>query len=220
MRDLAYLALVAPYTDLADLAGQVCAELGEDVTIATGDLAEGVKVARELAARGAEVIISRGGTATAIARYLEIPVVEIAVSAFDLIRALADARRLGSYIGVVGFRNIIYGTKRRSSRLSFLDIYAVMLYAVIGGVISMEYKYRTQLYLDAEQYQFLKERAASYNISMAEVVRQLIAKEQNKQEEIDPEDPIFHLGQKTISTGRYDGSVNHDRYIYRRSGDR
>ncbi|WP_156273749.1 hypothetical protein [Neomoorella glycerini] len=90
-----------------------------------------------------------------------------------------------------------------------------MLYAVIGEVISVEYKYRTQLYLDAEQYQFLKERAASYNISMAEVVRQLIAKEQNKQEEIDPEDPIFHLGQKSISTGRSDGSVNHDRYIYR-----
>lgn len=79
----------------------------------------------------------------------------------------------------------------------------------------MEYKYRTQLYLDAEQYQFLKERAASYNISMAEVVRQLIAKEQKQQEVIDPGDPIFQLGQKHISTGRSDGSVNHDSYIYR-----
>ena len=79
----------------------------------------------------------------------------------------------------------------------------------------MEYKYRTQLYLDEEQHQFLKERAARYNISMAEVVRQLIAKEQNKQEEIDPDDPIFHLGQTNVSTGRSDGSVNHDRYIYR-----
>ena len=79
----------------------------------------------------------------------------------------------------------------------------------------MEYKYRTQLYLDEEQHQFLKDRAARYNISMAEVVRQLIAKEQNKQEEIDPEDPIFHLGQTNVSTGRSDGSVNHDRYIYR-----
>lgn len=107
----AHLALVAPYKELAVLSKQVCRELGEEVAVAVGDLAEGVKVARELVAGGTEVIISRGGTATAIARYLEIPVVEIAVSAFDLIRALADARNLGSYIGVVGFRNIIYGTK-------------------------------------------------------------------------------------------------------------
>ncbi len=85
----------------------------------------------------------------------------------------------------------------------------------------MEYKYRTQLYLDEEQHQFLKERAASYNVSMAEVVRQLIAREQGKQEEIDPEDPIFHLGQKNISTGRSDGSINHDSYIYRQNhGDK
>ncbi|GEA14892.1 MAG: hypothetical protein PWR22_1475 [Moorella sp. (in: firmicutes)] len=108
-----------------------------------------------------------------------------------------------------------------TSFLILLDICAVMLYAVNSEVMDMEYKYRTQLYLDEEQYQFLKERAASYNTSMAEVVRQLIAKEQNKQEEIDPEDPIFHLGQRSISTGRSDGSVNHDRYIYRQCcGDR
>lgn len=109
--------------------------------------------------------------------------------------------------------NRLFYTKRIILR--FLTIAAVMLYAVNSEVMDMEYKYRTQLYLDEEQYQFLKERAASYSTSMAEVVRQLIAKEQNKQEEIDPEDPIFHLGHKSISPGRNDGSVNHDRYIYR-----
>ncbi|MDN5344801.1 MAG: hypothetical protein PWQ18_913 [Clostridia bacterium] len=108
---MSQLALVAPYPDLAELARQVCAELGEDVTIAVGDLAEGVRVARELVGKGAEVIISRGGTATAISRHVEVPVVEIAVSAFDLVRALAEARGQGRYIGVAGFRNVIYGTK-------------------------------------------------------------------------------------------------------------
>ncbi|MGI9862114.1 sigma 54-interacting transcriptional regulator [Moorella naiadis] len=114
---MSHLALVAPYDDLAALSRQVCAELSEDITIATGDLAEGVRVARELVDKGAEVIISRGGTATAISRHVEVPVVEIAVSAFDLIRALAGARELGSYIGVAGFRNVIYGTKSLESIL-------------------------------------------------------------------------------------------------------
>lgn len=107
----ARLALVAPYTELAELAHQVCRELGLRSTVAVGDLAEGVRVARELVARGAEVIVSRGGTATAIGLHLDVPVVEIAVSAFDLVRALADARSYGSHIGVVGFRNVIYGCK-------------------------------------------------------------------------------------------------------------
>ena len=114
---MTHLALVAPYNELADLSRQVCKELGEDVAIANGDLAEGVRVARELVDKGAEVIISRGGTATAISRHVEVPVVEIAVSAFDLIRALARARELGSYIGVAGFRNVIYGTKSLESIL-------------------------------------------------------------------------------------------------------
>lgn len=105
------LALIAPYAELAQLAHQVCRELGMKAAIAVGDLAEGVRVARELVAEGAEVIISRGGTATAISLQLDVPVVEIAVSAFDLVRALAEARKYGRRIGVVGFRNVIYGSK-------------------------------------------------------------------------------------------------------------
>ncbi|MGB9859280.1 MAG: sigma 54-interacting transcriptional regulator [Moorellaceae bacterium] len=105
------LALIAPYADLARLAQEVCRELAMEAYITVGDLAEGVRIARELAAQGVEVFISRGGTATAIAWQLDAPVVEIAVSAYDLVRALAEARKYGSRIGVVGFRNIIYGSK-------------------------------------------------------------------------------------------------------------
>lgn len=111
------LALVAPYKELAELSKQVCRELEAEVTVAVGDHIEGVRVARKLVADGADVIISRGGTATGIAYYLDVPVVEIIVNAFDLVRALADARSLGNYIGIVGFRNVIYGTKSMESVL-------------------------------------------------------------------------------------------------------
>ncbi|HHY70297.1 MAG TPA: sigma 54-interacting transcriptional regulator, partial [Thermoanaerobacterales bacterium] len=105
------LAIVAPYPELSKIAQQVCHELEVEAVIAVGDLEEGVKAARKLIDDGAEVIISRGGTATAIAKQLDEPVMEIIVSPYDIIRAVARAKRYGDHIGVVGFRNIIYGSK-------------------------------------------------------------------------------------------------------------
>lgn len=105
------LAIVAPYPELSDIARQVCDELEVEAAIVVGDLEDGVKTARKLIDEGAEVIISRGGTATAIAKQLDEPVMEIIVSPYDIIRAVASAKRYGDHIGVVGFRNIIYGSK-------------------------------------------------------------------------------------------------------------
>lgn len=111
------VAVVAPYRELAELTQQVCEELNLQAMIGIGDLEEGIKVATDFVSEGIEVIISRGGTATAIAEALEVPVVQIAVSAFDLIRAIAQAKFFGSNIGVVGYRNVIYGCKSLESVL-------------------------------------------------------------------------------------------------------
>lgn len=105
------IAIVAPYVELSDVARHTCDELEVAAKIVVGDLEEGVKAAKKLIDDGAEVIISRGGTATAITRQLDEPVVEIIVSPYDIIRAVASAKRCGDHIGVVGFRNIIYGSK-------------------------------------------------------------------------------------------------------------
>ncbi len=105
------IASVAPYVELSDVARHACDELEVAAKIVVGDLEEGVKAAKKLIDDGAEVIISRGGTATAITRQLDEPVVEIIVSPYDIIRAVASAKRCGDHIGVVGFRNIIYGSK-------------------------------------------------------------------------------------------------------------
>lgn len=105
------LAIVAPYHDLSKIAQQVCDELAVNAAIVVGDLEEGVKAAKKLIDEGVEVIISRGGTATAISGQLDEPVVEIIVSPYDIIRAVASAKKYGNHIGVVGFRNVIYGSK-------------------------------------------------------------------------------------------------------------
>lgn len=75
-------------------------------------------------------------------------------------------------------------------------------------------RYRTQLYLDEAQYRFLKENAAKYKTSIAGVVRTLIDREMGSVESIDESDPLFGIAQAAVRTGRADGSMAHDRYIY------
>lgn len=105
------IGIVAPYRELADLCREVCAGLSENAEIRLGDLAEGAAVAAEMERSGADVIISRGGTALAIQRTVDIPVVPIEVSPLDIMRALVEARELGSVIGVVGFQNVVYSVE-------------------------------------------------------------------------------------------------------------
>jgi len=83
-----------------------------------------------------------------------------------------------------------------------------------------ESKYRTQLYLNEDHYRFLKEQSVRYQISMAEVIRRLLDRELEKNEEIKADDPIFRLGRESFATGRKNGSLNHDQYIYGRYPDR
>ena len=106
----AKLGLVAPYPELERIAREVCVELGENVDVRQGDLSVGVQAAREMQLEGVEVIVSRGGTALSIAEAVDVPVVSIQVTGFDILRALHVARQFGDRIGVVGFKEIIYGT--------------------------------------------------------------------------------------------------------------
>ncbi|MBC7084244.1 MAG: sigma 54-interacting transcriptional regulator [Firmicutes bacterium] len=105
------IGLVAPYPRLAELAIEVCRELGEDLEVRRGDLSAGVEVAREMQSRGVDVVISRGGTALAIEQAVDIPVIPIQVTGFDIVRAIHAAKQLGGAIGVIGFKNVIYGTE-------------------------------------------------------------------------------------------------------------
>jgi propionate catabolism regulator PrpR len=106
----AEIGLVAPYPELEHLAREVCKELGENVNIVQGDLSVGLQVAQKMQSEGVEVIVSRGGTALLISEALDIPVVPIQVTGFDIIRTLHFARQFGDKIGVVGFKEVIYGT--------------------------------------------------------------------------------------------------------------
>jgi len=78
--------------------------------VVIGDLEEGARKAVELEEQGVEVLISRGGTAIAIKKKVtNLPVVEVQVSGYDLIRVLHQMRQETGRIAVVGFSPFTYG---------------------------------------------------------------------------------------------------------------
>ena len=107
------ISFIAPFPHLARLAEAVVAERTDEwkskIYISHGDSQEGVRQAQEAVEAGAaEVIISRGGTALAIADRIAVPVVQIPVTAIDILRAIKQLGVSPDSIGVVGFRNVIY----------------------------------------------------------------------------------------------------------------
>jgi len=106
------ITIVAPIQGIIDtvngmLAKKHFAKIGE-IEAVPGDLESGVESACHAVERGADVIISRGGTASLIARNLDIPVVDIQVSAFDILRALKQVGTVTGTVGVVFTRRLLF----------------------------------------------------------------------------------------------------------------
>jgi len=71
-----------------------------------GDLAAGAELADSVQDIGYDVIISRGGTAEMIEKIAHIPVIEIRLSEYDMIRAIKLAQNYSGRFAIVGFPNI------------------------------------------------------------------------------------------------------------------
>ncbi|MBP2675079.1 MAG: sigma-54 dependent transcription regulator, partial [Deltaproteobacteria bacterium] len=63
------------------------------------------------------MLVSRGGTALQIAGTLNVPVVEIQVSPYDILRCLYQLREYRGVIGITGFRNVVYGCESLGNML-------------------------------------------------------------------------------------------------------
>jgi transcriptional regulator with PAS, ATPase and Fis domain len=106
------VALMAPYPEMAELAREICKEFEKPIIIEVGDLQEGLKKGKLLVEKGVEVIVSRGGTAKLLKERLSIPIVEIKVTAYDILGALQKVKNRSQKIGIVGFENVVYGSEK------------------------------------------------------------------------------------------------------------
>ncbi|MCG8477962.1 MAG: sigma 54-interacting transcriptional regulator [Spirochaetales bacterium] len=105
------MVFVAPYADMANLARQYFSSLDDKIDVVVGDLDTGLSAARSVIASGAELIISRGGTAELIAAEVDVPVVPVRVSGYDVFRVLTTAFAAADSVGVVGFESVVAGCR-------------------------------------------------------------------------------------------------------------
>lgn len=120
------IGFVAPYSALAAATAELSHELGLELLITEGLLEGAIGPAESLIRQGAEVIISRGGTAVLLRQKLSVPVVEIRVTGYDVIRALFPYFGTGHNVAIVGYQNVVHGC-RSISELFGLSIHELII---------------------------------------------------------------------------------------------
>ncbi|EDS78704.1 propionate catabolism operon regulatory protein [Clostridium botulinum C str. Eklund] len=104
------IVIIAPFKDLYDLANKIIKEKKyANVQVILGNLSEGLNVAKKVVKKGAKVLVSRGGTYKMISEEVSIPVVEIKMTSFDVLRGFKYILNYNGTIGVIGYSNIIDG---------------------------------------------------------------------------------------------------------------
>ena len=98
---------IAPYEGMKSLMMQLASKRTDiDLTVYVGDLNKGVEIAQKNFHSNYDVIISRGGTAEMIEKISDIPLIEISLSVYDILRAMKLAENYADRYAVVGFSSI------------------------------------------------------------------------------------------------------------------
>lgn len=98
---------IAPYDGMRT-AMERAAETYPDIHLDafTGDLEEGVAIVKDHLSNSYDCIISRGGTARMIRKVTDIPVIEIRLSVYDVLRTIKLAESYADRYAIVGFSSI------------------------------------------------------------------------------------------------------------------
>lgn len=119
---------IAPYEGIAHLMRQA-AEKRHDIslTVYVGDLSDGVDLATAHAdADRFDVILSRGGTAELIRQHTTLPVIDIPLSVYDILRSIKLAENHNCKYAVIGFPAITRNAAFLCEVLRYdVDIYTI-----------------------------------------------------------------------------------------------
>lgn len=98
---------IAPYEGMKSIMLKLAKERDDiDLTVFVGDLQKGAEIAQKNFHENYDIIISRGGTAELIGAITPIPVIEITLSVYDILRAIKLAENFSSHYAIVGFPGI------------------------------------------------------------------------------------------------------------------
>ncbi|MDO4266068.1 MAG: PrpR N-terminal domain-containing protein [Eubacteriales bacterium] len=111
LRKIRVLA-IAPYKELELILRRVASEYATlELNVVIGDLERGVEAAQANFHADYDVIVSRGGTARLLRERLSLPVVEIPITEYDILRALNFAEAIPGPVAMIGFPNVVISTE-------------------------------------------------------------------------------------------------------------
>lgn len=98
---------IAPYEGMKPLLSRLAEEYTNiDLDIFVGDLKKGLEIAQSNFHENYDVIISRGGTARLLKQSVSLPVIEIHISAYDILRTLKLSGADTKKVAIAGFSSI------------------------------------------------------------------------------------------------------------------
>ena len=118
---------IAPYEGMLNQMQQAAAKRSEiDLTAFVGDMQTGAAIASRYTSDDFDVILSRGGTAQLIRKASSLPVVEITLSAYDILRSIKLAETGSGSYAIVGFPAITRNAKFLCDMLGYnVDIFTI-----------------------------------------------------------------------------------------------
>lgn len=113
---VAMIGVLAPYREISDMAADLQREIDEPLEIVPARVTDALDLSHQLVRSGATVIVSRGGIADQLrasdAEWLVgVPIVDIIVTAYDVMRAVGEARKKAEWVSVIAFSNMIEGVQ-------------------------------------------------------------------------------------------------------------
>lgn len=95
---------ITPYQGMSEVMNEIGA-FREDIalTIRTGNLEGGLQIVQSYDLDDFDLIVSRGGTAKMIAANVNIPVVEIEITVYDILRAIKLAENYTNRFAIIGY---------------------------------------------------------------------------------------------------------------------
>lgn len=105
------IGVLAPYREIKKIVDELRGEIPETIKVASAGVVEAVSAAEGLVRDGAAVVVARGGTVDVLkkAGLGGVPIVNIPITAYDVLRAVAEAKKITRSVCIVAFESMIEG---------------------------------------------------------------------------------------------------------------
>lgn len=120
------LLAIAPYPGLGLLFTELAKDFPQiEITVVQADMEESLPILKRYEDGDFDFILSRGGTAKLLEKHTSIPVIEVQVSGYDILRILTLLKGQ-SKIQMIGFSNIIHSFEAVSTLIGMDIFYTVI----------------------------------------------------------------------------------------------